>query len=340
MKIFGCLLITGLLAGCGGGSPYVGLWQCANEPAASLEIKRFEDYFIVNAKLGEKNIRRDGSFNNGIFSVGANNVGSSMALELNNSKMICTNPPNFCQCDGAYKKVKSLVNPMQKAVNPEKEKSSSLAVAVPTQVSQTAPQIILDRDPLNFQLVNGGTVLLFDDVKNKDNEERMFDWSKLIYYYLPRLVLTNITDGNFAEVRQLDDKVFVFFLLTVKSIDKYELMEKIDESINTKILPNLVMPLAYEQMTVEFADSRTAAVVLAGSNTIPANGVFEISLPILRDSKLDIAEILKAGQDITASINNGSNVPVVSIKIIQQLATAKTHEGERVQVTKQWMVIR
>ena len=105
-KTFGCLIMfAAVLVGCGGGSPYVGTWQCPTDDKLSLEITRFEEYFVVLNKDPDGEFKKDGTFANEMFSVGHNDGGQPMELQLNGDEITCTNPPNFCHCDSPYKKV-------------------------------------------------------------------------------------------------------------------------------------------------------------------------------------------------------------------------------------------
>ena len=172
----------------------------------------------------------------------------------------------------------------------------------------------------------------------------MFDWSKLTYYYLPHLVLSKLANGDFAEVRQIDNEVFVFFKLAVQNIDKYELMERIDESINTKIVPELVLPLSYERLTVEMPQSMTgpmtAPAFVPSSDFDSKTGALDISCPVLSGSKIDIATKLKAGHEIATAINEDPSLPLVTIELIQHVATADVSQGTHERVMKQWKIVK
>lgn len=331
-----CLVIASALVGCGGGAPYVGLWQCGTDPDASLEVKQYEDYFIIVATGNGKQIRRDGRFENEEFSVGANNVGRPMTFELSEGQLTCSHPPNFCQCKDAYDKVSSL-----SSSNKLPEPKIAKPAETQTQLAATpsiAKQVIRDREPLTLNLVNGGAVRLFDDVNNEDNERRMFDWGKLAYYYLPNLVLSKLPNDQFADAREIDNKVFVFLQLAVRKIDKFELMEGIDESINTKIIPELVLPLDYGQLTVEIPGASTSSVVVSSAGFESKAAVIEIALPVLAASDSDLAEKLKAGQDIADSINNRSLLPLVSIEFTQGVRGENLGEVQHEQVAWQWNI--
>jgi len=136
--------------GCGGGAPYVGLWQCGTDPDASLEVKQYEDYFIIVATGNGKQIRRDGRFENEEFSVGANNVGRPMTFELSEGQLTCSHPPNFCQCKDAYEKVNSL-----SSSNKPPEPKIAKPAETQTQLAATpsiAKQVIQWRRTINAQL--------------------------------------------------------------------------------------------------------------------------------------------------------------------------------------------
>lgn len=345
-----CLVMASALVGCGGGAPYVGLWQCATDPGRSLEVKQYEDYFIIIANDHGKQNRRDGRFDNEEFSVGANNVGHPMTFELNEGQLTCTYPPNFCHCNGVYDKVNSLSSTSKPDVPQEikPEETNSLLAAstdaprispgIPSGTPGIAKQVVLDREPLTLMLVNGGAVQLFDDVNNEDNEKRMFDWGKLTYYYLPNLVFTKLPNGQLAEVRDIDNEVYIFLQLAVQKIDKFELMERIDELINTKIIPELVLPLIYEQMTVAIPGSTVSSVIVSGASIDAKTSVVDVSLRVQENAESGVSGRLKTGHEIVAAINDGSLLPSVTIEITQRVANEKNSQLQDQQVEKPWNI--
>ncbi len=338
-KTCGCLVLFALLlSGCGGGAPYVGVWQCSTDPSQSLEIKRFEDYYIITARDGDRQFRRDGSFDNDIFSVGENNVGQAMALELDGDEITCTKPPNFCRCDSPYKKVESLTTVSNAAIN--QENTQPVEQAVPDPEPDTAERIILDRDPLIFDMRNGGTVRVFHDADNGENEKRVSDWAKLKYYYMPQLTLTKLASGSFAEVRHLDDEVSVFLRITARKIDMFELMENIHMSVNPRILAHLVSLLSIERLTVQLPGSPQATPVVVPSSELDLKGgSHDISLSVVSDSENDIAAKLKTGNEIAAAINSGSVLPTASFELLQKINAENVFDVSSELVTKSVNVI-
>ena len=215
-----------MLSACGGGSPYVGYWQCQADPTSGLEVARFENYYLITARQAGKDIVREGVFENKAFSVGANNVGQAMTIELRDEQLICTNPPNFCRCDSGFNRVENLMSsqdPTRRQLTPLKEASSDY-----NNTARSKIQILRAQEPLAFALANGGKVLLFDHYQNEDFEQRMFDWSKLTYFYLPQLVLIESPDGTYAKVQDHADDLAIKFSVALAKIDHFELMERID----------------------------------------------------------------------------------------------------------------
>ena len=308
-----------LLVGCGGGAPYVGTWQCLNDPDLSLEIKRFEEYFVVKVRDGDLRSEREGTFDNEIFSVGTNIVGRPMALDLNDDEITCTNPPNFCHCDGAYKKVES-PSPDGIVVATKQEGQAADQTALDQDLIPD-DRILLDRDPIVFSLDNGGTVRSYHDARNDLNEKRRFDWYKLKYYYVPQFSLTKLDSGSFAEVRQNDNDVHVFFRIKPRTIDRFELMDNFHQYENPAILTQFVLPLSYEQITVAMpGTSHSNSVVVADSGSDLKSGSIDLSLFVTSEPANDIAAKLQLGNEIATAINNGSVLPSVSIEIIQKLS--------------------
>ena len=82
-----CLSAMGL-ASCGGGSSFVGFWECTNDPNISLEIARYENYYVIKARDADGEYKREGTFENEGLAVGSNNVGAAMALEFVNDEVV------------------------------------------------------------------------------------------------------------------------------------------------------------------------------------------------------------------------------------------------------------
>ena len=328
------VLSTCFLVSCGGGTPYTGLWQCETDSTSSLEVSRFEDYFLITARHKNKEVVREGSYKDDAFQVGANNVGQSMVFELRDAKLTCTNPPNFCRCDGSFVQVDALT-PYQvvsdEVAQPSADKATS-DYAVPD------IQILRQREPLTLELANGGSVLLFDHYANEDIEQRMFDWPKLTYYYLPQLNLLELGEGARAEVHQQGNEVSVNLKLSLRKIDQFELMEKIYESINTKIQRSHVLPLHYEQLTVSLnADSQTVQKAFEGSSFSNEQDGTEISIPVTIGVQ---SEQLQLAKRIVAAINDGSYTPEVTIVVDQTSAAGEILAADRESVSIDWPVVR
>lgn len=338
-KILGCLVVFALvLSGCGGGAPYVGLWQCSTDPGQSLDIKRFEEYYVITATDGDRQFRRDGTFEDEIFSVGKNNVGQAMALELDGDEIACTKPPNFCHCDGPYQKVEVLAAVSKPAKNPDD--SQPAAEAVPDPAPEATELTILDREPLIFDMQNGSTVRVFHDADNDENEKRVFDWAKLEYYYMPELALTKLANDSFAEVRQVEDEVSIFFRMSTRRIDMFEMMENVHKSVNPRILDHLVSLLAIERLTVEIPGSPEATPVVVPNSAFDLKGgSLDISLPVVSDPENDIAAKLKAGNEIATAINTGSVFPTASFEILQKISAENVSDVAQERVTKTVNVI-
>ncbi|MDA0823167.1 MAG: hypothetical protein O3C28_12200 [Proteobacteria bacterium] len=319
-KLSGCLLIFAVvLSGCGGGAPYVGLWQCASDPNRSLEIRQFEEYFIVTASEGSKQIKRQGTFENEMLSIGANNVGAQMALELNGEEITCTKPPNFCHCDGTYKKVDALM-----PVDNTSQQQVDKPIVEPPAVEQsplTHERKILEGDPTILNLNNGGIVRVFNDAENEINEKRASDWPKLTYYYIPELALTKLANENFAEVKQIDDEVAVIFNIKPRNIDSFELIENVHKAVNTKIRTDHVLPLFYESLTLALPGSTsTTSVVVSNTEFDLTSDAIDISLTVKSDPNDDVAAQLKSANEIASAINNGSMLPIATIRFVQQFS--------------------
>ncbi|MFT4563013.1 MAG: hypothetical protein ACI9BW_002765 [Gammaproteobacteria bacterium] len=318
-NLFGCLLTLVVLNGCGGGAPYVGLWQCADDPTRSLEIRQFEDYFVVLARDGAKQLKRQGTFDNESLTVGANNVGAQMALELNGDEITCTKPPNFCHCGSSYKKVDSLI-PIDVARTGQVDKP----IAEPLPVEQSLPaseRKVLEGDALILTLNNGGTVRIFDDTENEQNAKRASDWPKLTYHYIPELALTKLANGDFAEVKQIDDDVVVSFRISPRNIDPFELIENVHKAVNTKVRTDHLLPLSYESITVELPGSTlTKPVFVSDSEFDLKKASLDISLTVKPDPSSDVAAKLKNANKIGRAINDGSVLPIATIRFIQQFS--------------------
>ena len=93
---------------------------------------------------------------------------------------------------------------------------------------------VLERDPLMLDLTNGGIVRVFHGPKNEEYEIRMLDWPKMEYYYIPELALKKMTDGSFAEVRQVGDEVTIAMQIVPRNPDAFELFESIHRAVNPK----------------------------------------------------------------------------------------------------------
>jgi hypothetical protein len=333
LKTFGCLaLFSVLLLGCGGGAPYVGIWQCADNPDLSIQIDRFEEYFVITTRDGDKQGKREGTFADEIFSVGNNIVGQPMAFALDGDEITCTNPPNFCKCNSGYKKVDALAPRSSTTKSPADNAPVDAAVIVPDPFSDG--QTILDRDPLVFEMLNG-TVHVFHHATNSENEKRVFDWAKLEFYYMPQLALTKLAGESVAEVRQVNDEVHVFFRINARPIGEFELMENIHKAVNPRILSHLVVPLTYDSLTVGMpGSSLTTPVVVASAEFDLDSGALEISLPVAGDAMDDMAAKLNSGNEIVQAINNGSALPVVSFEIMQRLSTENSTDASSEPVTK------
>ncbi|MFT4585607.1 MAG: hypothetical protein ACI8XZ_005380 [Gammaproteobacteria bacterium] len=319
-KLSGCLLIfVVVLSGCGGGAPYVGLWQCANDPSRSLEIRQFEEYFIVIAREGAKQIKRQGTFENEVLTVGANNVGAQMALELNNEEITCTKPPNFCHCDSLYKNVDSLI-PDDRASMRQVDKP--IVERLPVEQSLIpSDRKVLEGDAFILKLNNGGTVRVFNDTANETNAKRASDWPKLAYHYIPELALTKLASNNFADVKKIEDEVVVLFRINPRNIDPFELIENVHKVVNTKIRTDHLLPLSYESMTVELPGSTsTTPVVVPNSEFDLKNGSLDISLTLKTDPNNDVAAKLKTANEIANAINNASVLPIATVRFIQHLS--------------------
>lgn len=333
-KIFGCLgVFAVLLVGCGGGGPYAGLWQCADNPDLSIKISRYEEYFVITTRDGGKESKREGTFDNDVLSVGNNIIGKPMALALDGDEITCTNPPNFCRCTSSYAKVDALTHSSNTTSSQEDKQPVEVITFGPD--PSTAEQVILDRDPTVFNMLNGGSVHIFHHVENAENEKRVFDGAKLKYYVMPQLALKKLANDSFTEVRQIDDEVSVFFQLTALNIDRFELMENVHKSISPRVLPHLVVPLSYASLTVEVPGSSPAApVVVARPEFDLKNNPLDISLSIAAGPTIDLAAKLKSGREIAQAINNGSALPIASFEVIQRPSAENAEEVASAPVTK------
>jgi hypothetical protein len=183
-----------------------------------------------------------------------------------------------------------------------------------------AERIILDREPLIFEMRNGGTVRVFHDADNGENEKRVSDWAKLKYYYLPQFTLAKLTSGSFAEVHHLDDDVSVFFRIAARNMDMFELMENVHKSVNPRILAHLVSLLSIEHLTVELPESPHAIPVIVPSTALDLKGgSHHISLSVMSDAVNDLDAKLKTGNEIATAINSGSVLPTASFQILQRI---------------------
>ncbi len=334
-KILVCLVMFAvLLVGCGGGGPYVGLWQCTDNPDLSLKISRFEEYFVITSTDGGKESKKEGTFANDVLSVGKNIVGKPMALALDNDGITCTNPPNFCRCTSTYAKVDALTPTSNTASSQEDEQAAEMISFGPD--PSTAEQVIRERDPTVFNMVNGGSVHVFDHAENEENEKRVFDGAKLKYYVMPQLALKQLADNSFAEVRHIDDEVSVFFQLTALNIDNFELMENVHKSISPRVLTHMVLPLSYASLTIALpGSSPVAPVVVTRPEFDLKNSPLDISLSIAAGSTIDLAARLESGREIAQAINDGSTLPIASFEVIQRPSAENSEEvGPEAPVTK------
>ena len=333
MRLSGSALgLSVVLAGCGGGSPFAGFWQCIDDPTQSLEVAQFENYFIVTARGAAGEYKRNGTFEDSLLQVGANNVGQAMSLELVDGGLKCTNPPNFCHCESAFEQVAALSPVPASAVEREPQPGSSAEAVT---AFSTDEQILLDRDPTLAELDNGGALYVFDHAANDDNEERVFDWIKLVFYYLPQLELVALEDGGVSEVRQGGDDVSVSFRLQTRRIDRFELMDHLYESINAQIRPEHVRPLSYQNVTVELPG--TTAVQLADPDAAPGAGPWEISLPV---GGADNSSKLAAANELVAAINAGEILPVASFEVEQARTASEGAAPGKMSVRKTWPIVR
>ncbi|MEM7467362.1 MAG: hypothetical protein AAF387_10805 [Pseudomonadota bacterium] len=320
---------TVMLYGCGGGSPFVGFWACATSKSTTLEIRRFEDYYSITATHAGKSISREGIFEGDVFSVGNNHLGQPMSFELTADGLICTKPPNFCRCEAAF----------EKATQVSSEKST--AAARPQQASapqvpsaQYLGQILSANAPVEFDLVNGGRVTLFDHVLNEEFEKRMFDWPKLTYFYLPTLVLQKSTNGEIVALDKNEQGIFVLLTLARPRIDVYELMEKIHEGVNTKIVASGVSPFVTDSVQVAIAGNEGTTRVEFPKNP----GVIDLVIPVVKNGASP-SELEELGLALVAQINTNKILPSVLFSASQQslsdaLAGTKPQTAER-----QWQVV-
>ena len=312
MARFILLLLIGIALGaCGGGTPYTGLWQCEDDATSSLEITRFEEYFIVTARAGDEEYKREASFENEVLAVGKNNVGAPMSLELTDAGITCTKPPNFCRCSGVYTKVDAL--PVGAQAVPDKPSAADTTSADSKPNWDTSKQIIRDREAYVSELTNGGKVHVFDHASNEQNEVRIFDWAKLKYYYLPQLTLEKLESGKLAQVLEGDGDPTVSIRLALAKLDKFELMEDLHKAKNNpKIQTSHVVPLSYERLTLEVVSSASAS---SASTTISGAD--------LQSATVDAALLLSPNstaseaKEMAAAINNGVVIPQVTIEIEQ-----------------------
>ena len=308
---FSFLVLFIAISGCGGGTQFLGVWECERDASKSLEIVRYEEYFLITARSAGVKVVREGIYANGVFSVGANSVGQPMGLEMVDGKIICTKPPNFCRCDVAFKSVEGLSiesTRANEALGKAKNKS-------PRNLEPPASkaQVLRKREPIVLDLHNGGSLTLFDDYRNEDYEQRMFDWPKLTYYYLPELQIRERSEGITAELRRYDDQVFIVFDLALNKLDRYELMEKVHANINQKILSEHVVPLKFAKILVTLPGNEAGAVSLDQKLLTGEIGTArEISFPITAH---ETSAAKAVAQAIVIAINEGSVLPRISFEI-------------------------
>ena len=334
-KIVLLLLFVCLLVACGGGAPYVGQWQCEADASSTLEIARFEEYFLVTARHGGDEIVREGIYENDAFAVGSNSVGQAMQFELTDGKLVCTKPPNFCRCDSAFRSVDgSTIESRPPARETEAPAQSPQATGSPP---VPGIQLLRVQQPLPLQLDNGGTILLFDDYRNEDIEQRMFDWPKLTYYYLPQLKLLPWADGRYAEVREREGQTVVVFNLSLGKFDRFELMERVHASINQKILPDHVIPLDYERVFAGLSSDTPGVSFGQVQLAFESGGQAEVAVSVEGQAGPATLSIAEA---IAGEINNGSALPRVAVEINQTSASGETLQPEYQKVMHDWPVVR
>ena len=332
------LLWLGLvLSACGGGAPYIGMWQCAEDPNNGIEITRYEDYFIITRTIAGQDFTREGSFNDGSLAVGANHLGQAMALEIVNEKLICTHPPNFCQCNAGYEKASSL-----SAASAVRESDTQIATTEnePAQGGlNTAEskfdrhQLIADSEGFKINLHNGGEIQVFDHFRNKEYGIRMFDWPKLSYYYLPALSLAPLDGGNFAELDNVDGSTRVLMRLKTKPVDRFELIEQFHENVNTKIQASNVTPLNYQGVKATLKDAPLNAVTLKPAQlSLLENGSLDIAFTAIREADS------RTLQDTVAAINRGERVPEVMVELRQEIKDLPQPDGVKQNVYIQWQL--
>ena len=332
------LLLIGIaLTGCGGGSPYVGLWQCVDDSNNGIEITRYEDYFIITSKIAGKDSTREGTFNEGNFAVGANHLGQAMALEIDNEQLVCTQPPNFCQCNAGYQKVSSLATPSTSQAS-EKGKAKAETDSAQDERHNAAAkfdrhQLIADSEGFTINLHNGGQIQVFDHFRNQEYGIRMFDWPKLSYYYLPALSLAPLDSGSLAEVRETDGSTRLYMRLTTTSVDQFELIEQFHENVNTKIQASRVTPLSYQGVKVALANDLLNALELRPEQ-----------LSDLENGSLDIALTATPTADgqrieeIVAAINHGERVPEINVELNQDIEGLALPEDVAQNANVRWQV--
>ncbi len=336
-KVRRLLLICIALTGCGGGSPFVGLWQCVEDSNNGIEITRYEDYFIITRKIADKDFTREGTFSDGNFAVGANHLGQAMALEIVNEQLICTQPPNFCQCNAGYQKVSALATPSSQQASENgnaKAETESLQDAPKTADSKfDHHQLIADSEGFSINLHNGGQIQVFDHFRNQEYGIRMFDWPKLSYYYLPALSLAPLDSGSLAEVRETDGSKRLHMRLTTTSVDQFELIEQFHENVNTKIQPSRVTPLSYQRVKVTLANGSLNPLELRPEQLSEfENGSLDIAFTVLPTADSQMI------QEIVAAINRGEHMPEITVEVNQNIDGLALPDDVKQNAYIRWLV--
>ncbi|MEM7541264.1 MAG: hypothetical protein AAF384_06700 [Pseudomonadota bacterium] len=331
-RILSLGLLVFVLTGCGGGSPYTGYWLCDSDADRSLEIRRFEDYFAIISRSPDGEYRRDGAFEDEVFTAGANNVGAKMALELNEDTLSCTKPPNFCKCSSGYARVEALPEahtrlaqkPAEATAEDSREELNPLEME----------QLLVNREPLVVELNYGGTLRIFDDARNIANEKRRYDWPLLTYYYLPELTLVRHESGALAEVKIDGDTASIALRVKALPVDKFELMDIVHETFNTKIQERHVLPMGFEQLTIGTADLEGVMAAEILSTDALLNGKpFEVLIPLA--SGIGEDQITK----IVTTIISATDKLTASISVDEIVETPDFTEAAPVMVTKAWPVV-
>ncbi|MGR8949765.1 MAG: hypothetical protein ACU84Q_17115 [Gammaproteobacteria bacterium] len=312
------MMLIMTLTGCGGGSPYVGLWQCEQDSTNGMEITRYENYFIVAKPSAGADFTREATFTDGSFAVGANHVGQQMALELVGDKLTCTNPPNFCQCDSGYKRVSSFASDLNSSTTKTEHSDEPLPTKQVGDVQNhfDDQQIIADDEAFNIELKNGGVIQVFEHFQNEEYGKRVFDWPKLTYYYLPHVAFAELDNGGIAEVREDQGSSYIFMRLVTRRVDRFELIEKFHENVNTKILPERVVTPAYQQVLLTLPQSNVQPLALTPESlSLDTSGTIDLAFLINPDEQEGDGSGVRLAREIVAAINRGTERPEVTIEL-------------------------